>query len=623
MSTKTCTSCNAPLSNVLGQKIVECDFCGAEVELKYDTDSNFGKLTDQRFLRLWNRAINSYEKGDFNKCAEIVDSLIDNLLQSNTFTEDLVKVYDLKLSILIDAFITDRNFLGKLDSYISDSITSYGNKYPILTISNFLSGILEKYEDVVDFLPKELQFTFANYCFQEFFYLFGGNLLVYAEESLEKISKQQFTYSQNIACFYYFSFIVKIYYSSIKFIEGVYPKTTNKDEIKIIKNTCITLKKAYSTYLSTSFEKKYKKGDFIDYKIIFSKTNIKDLLSYDGDEFIYEDFFEIVKDFEKKWIPEEAKEIDLEIEQKRLEEEAILEQKRLEEEAILEQKRLEAELMRQERIKKNNARLRKKMNSLKKAIKAILSTPLSIIYPTVIVALPIVLVFIGRQSYISLNREKIDAEKREVFLKDIKSVDWYTTPKEKIRKIEFKNTIGKVDPSQRIKVLPSRRKDVSYKSVSYDSGDYYYGQLLDGERHGQGTYTWSSGDKYYGGWRYGKKHGQGTYHYRNGDKYVGGFINDENHGQGTYNHRNGDKYYGEWRYGKKHGQGTYNYVEGGRYIGEWRYGKKHGQGTMIHSNGDKYLGEYNNDKRHGQGTYTFSSGRTYHSGEWRYGKKYY
>ena len=94
MSTKTCTSCNAPLSNILGQKIVECDYCGAEVELKYDTDSNFGQLTDQRFLRLWNRAINSYEKGDFNKCSEIVESLINNLLQTNTFTEDLVKVYE-------------------------------------------------------------------------------------------------------------------------------------------------------------------------------------------------------------------------------------------------------------------------------------------------------------------------------------------------------------------------------------------------------------------------------------------------------------------------------------------------------------------------------------------------
>ena len=32
-----------------------------------------------------------------------------------------------------------------------------------------------------------------------------------------------------------------------------------KDEIKIIKDTSITLKKAYSTYLSTSFEKNIKK----------------------------------------------------------------------------------------------------------------------------------------------------------------------------------------------------------------------------------------------------------------------------------------------------------------------------------------------------------------------------
>mgnify|MGYP007000249581 len=88
---------------------VDCDFCGVEGELKYDATSEIGRLSDQRFVRLWDRAINSYEKCNFSKSSEIVESLLEKLIESNTFNEDLVKVYGLKFSILISSFLIDRN----------------------------------------------------------------------------------------------------------------------------------------------------------------------------------------------------------------------------------------------------------------------------------------------------------------------------------------------------------------------------------------------------------------------------------------------------------------------------------------------------------------------------------
>ena len=241
MSIRSCPSCSAPLPSisVFGKKIVTCDFCGAEVELKNDAKTEIALLSDHRFERLWKRATDSYEKYNFSKSYEIVDSLLEKLIESNTFSEDLVKVYGLKFSILISSFLVDRDFLGKLERY------GIGNpkNYTHLTISNFLSEILESYEDIVDHLPQELQFTFANFCFKEFNSLLGENLLFYAGESFKKISQQGFSYSKQVASYYYFSFIVKLYYSSIKFIEGVYPETKNKEEIEIIKNICIDIKK--------------------------------------------------------------------------------------------------------------------------------------------------------------------------------------------------------------------------------------------------------------------------------------------------------------------------------------------------------------------------------------------
>ena len=45
--------------------------------------------------------------------------------------------------------------------------------------------------------------------------------------------------------------------------------------------------------------------------------------------------------------------------------------------------------------------------------------------------------------------------------------------------------------------------------------DNYIGELKDGLRNGQGTYTFADGTKYVGEWQDGKRNGQGTYTFDN------------------------------------------------------------------------------------------------------------
>ena len=57
--------------------------------------------------------------------------------------------------------------------------------------------------------------------------------------------------------------------------------------------------------------------------------------------------------------------------------------------------------------------------------------------------------------------------------------------------------------------------------ISQSDGGKYEGELKDGKRHGQGTYTYSDGGKYEGEFKNGERHGQGILTSPNGKKYFG------------------------------------------------------------------------------------------------------
>ena len=104
-----------------------------------------------------------------------------------------------------------------------------------------------------------------------------------------------------------------------------------------------------------------------------------------------------------------------------------------------------------------------------------------------------------------------------------------------------------------------------------------------------------------------------------GEKYVGEFTDGNKHGQGTVTYSDGTKYVGEFKDGIFHGKGTMSFHDGASYAGEWRNDKVHGQGTYTFASGDQYVGEWKDDKFHGQGTYTWADGRET-LGEWKLNK---
>lgn len=99
--------------------------------------------------------------------------------------------------------------------------------------------------------------------------------------------------------------------------------------------------------------------------------------------------------------------------------------------------------------------------------------------------------------------------------------------------------------------------------------------------------------------------------YADDSKYLGNIVNGKRHGDGTYTWTNGDEYTGEWKEDKRHGRGTFVWTNGNRYEGEWKDGKMNGMGTFTWANGDRYEGEWKEDKMDGQGTFTWTSGYRY------------
>lgn len=166
------------------------------------------------------------------------------------------------------------------------------------------------------------------------------------------------------------------------------------------------------------------------------------------------------------------------------------------------------------------------------------------------------------------------------------------------------------------------------KSQKFTDGSRYYGDFVNGKRHGKGTNYFADGAQYDGDFKNGYMNGYGLMVYADGEKYDGEWADGKRHGQGTYFYASGAKYEGAWVDGDRHGKGTHYYVNpSGKYVGdfykdvrhgfgiedihvpegtqhyegEWQNGKRHGKGKMIGIDGETYEGEYQEGKRHGRG----------------------
>ena len=130
------------------------------------------------------------------------------------------------------------------------------------------------------------------------------------------------------------------------------------------------------------------------------------------------------------------------------------------------------------------------------------------------------------------------------------------------------------------------QSDINFKRVEYDGGDVYEGEILNGKRHGHGTYTWADGDTYEGDWKDSKRCGRGKL-IQYGKSPTG-----ETYMKYSYD--------GEWLDGKEHGHGIC--VEGDFgwekmdkvFEGEWVNGKRQGRFVwyLTNSNGGRYINFY-------------------------------
>ena len=111
------------------------------------------------------------------------------------------------------------------------------------------------------------------------------------------------------------------------------------------------------------------------------------------------------------------------------------------------------------------------------------------------------------------------------------------------------------------------------------------------------------------------ENGYGTWLFGNGSEYIGDFINGNFHGQGSYtsglSFARGEKYIGEWKNNVKDGLGIEYYVNGDVYDGNWKKGRKHGHGILNKADGYQYTGNFSNGKRHGFGAAINPSGLKY------------
>ncbi|QZZ34359.1 hypothetical protein KW403_11060 [Nitratireductor kimnyeongensis] len=95
------------------------------------------------------------------------------------------------------------------------------------------------------------------------------------------------------------------------------------------------------------------------------------------------------------------------------------------------------------------------------------------------------------------------------------------------------------------------------KDYAYKNGDRYTGEVLDGRRHGQGTYYWKDGGHYTGSWVQGQREGKGRLITKSGGVYVGEFRDSKIQGAGTYETKNGDIYSGTFHGSLAEGEGTF------------------------------------------------------------------
>ena len=173
-------------------------------------------------------------------------------------------------------------------------------------------------------------------------------------------------------------------------------------------------------------------------------------------------------------------------------------------------------------------------------------------------------------------------------------------------------------------------------------GNYFKGNLINGEANGEGElminnkmkyignfnknlpnkkgkiYNLVDNSEYEGEFVYGLKEGKGIIKYIDGTIYEGDFKNDKYEGYGKLTYKNGCVYEGQFKSNNINGKGKYTYTDGKEYFGDFYMGLKHGFGKLSWNENKYYEGYWINNRQHGEGMFYLYGNIL--KGIFRYGK---
>jgi len=148
--------------------------------------------------------------------------------------------------------------------------------------------------------------------------------------------------------------------------------------------------------------------------------------------------------------------------------------------------------------------------------------------------------------------------------------------------------------------IASDPQQLSYMegTETYEDGTTYRGQLVDGRRHGLGTWT-SDTESYTGEWKEDQRDGRGKQEWKDGRVYEGQFKSGKLHGHGRmeWHMPNGLMVYeGQYVDDLKDGHGRYVWPDGRIYDGGWKRGMRDGRATVTTSKGQTRQEIWREDK---------------------------
>ena len=126
---------------------------------------------------------------------------------------------------------------------------------------------------------------------------------------------------------------------------------------------------------------------------------------------------------------------------------------------------------------------------------------------------------------------------------------------------------------------------INIQAKSFQDG-IYLGNVLKGEREGEGIMLFNNGESFIGHWKNDVQEDKGIFYYKNGDKYDGEWINGKREGKGIFYYHNGDRYEGDWKNDRKDGKGIIYLHNGDRAMGDFYNGCKRGKFVIFKKNGE-------------------------------------